>query len=311
MICFEVSVNGNRLCTAGVGEYGVLTAILTWVWSQSEEASPAHEERKEKPDLHVGGLVNEEHVSWLENPFLLSSGDVVAIKVISSQSVDEPLSRESNVDPERARSNRYFLYQQYKREFEGIVTGNEPSELTPEVARQLRRALYEEYKVEFQRGDVLSVDAKREVLRHVVATVAYRGGIAVSGAPENFAVFRVNEGTRAPGEILAHIADLLEGSLFLVKGELVYLASLPLPWGEEVSRFFSAAKRLDSYLASDEPLACAVEKLIQGPVGDALTHVGQLVMLRRMAGSPVRAESYFTAEIAPGTFSEESNGESG
>jgi hypothetical protein len=157
----------------------------------------------------------------------------------------------------------------------------------------------------------LSTDAKREVLRHMVATVAYRGGIAVSGAPESFAVFRVNEGTRAPGEILAHIGDLLEGSFYLLKGELVYLTSSPLPWGEEVSRFFSAAKRLDSYLASDAPLACPVEKLIQGPVGDALTHVGQIVMLRRLAGSPVRAESYFTAEIVPGSVGEESSKEVG
>ena len=154
----------------------------------------------------------------------------------------------------------------------------------------------------------MSVDGKREVLRHAVATVAYRGGIAVSDAPEGFAVFRVHESVRAPGEILAHIGDLLEGSLYLLKGEMVYLASSPLPWREEVSRFFSAAKRLDSYLASDAPLACPVEKLVQGPVGDALTHVGQIVMMRRVAGSPVCAESYFTAEIVPGAVGEESFG---
>ncbi len=152
----------------------------------------------------------------------------------------------------------------------------------------------------------MSGDAKRELLRHMVATVAYRGGVAVSGAPESFAVFRINEGVRAPGEIMAHIGDLLEGSLYLLKGELVHLTSSPLPWGEEVSRFFSAAKQLDSYLASDAPLACPLEKLIQGPIGDALTHVGQIVMLRRAAGSPVRAESYFTAEIVPGLVGEES-----
>jgi hypothetical protein len=157
----------------------------------------------------------------------------------------------------------------------------------------------------------LSVDAKRELLRHMVATVAYRGGIAVSGAPEGFATFRVSEGARAPGEILAHIGDLLEGSFYLLKGELVYLTSSPLPWGKEVSRFFSAAKRLDSYLASDAPLACPVEKLVQGPVGDALTHIGQVVMLRRMAGSPICAESYFTAEIVPGSVGEESSREVG
>lgn len=148
-------------------------------------------------------------------------------------------------------------------------------------------------------------NAKRELLRHVVATVAYRGGFAVADAPENFAGFRINEKTRTPGELLAHMGDLLEGSLHLVKGELVYLTSAPLPWEEEVARFFSAVRELDSYLASNAPLACPVEKLIQGPVGDALTHVGQIIMLRRMAGKPVRAESYFTAEIVAGAVNAE------
>ena len=87
----------------------------------------------------------------------------------------------------------------------------------------------------------LALNAKREVLRHVVATVAYRGGIAISDAPNAFAGFRLNETARTPGEILCHIGDLLEGSLYLVKGEFVYLKSSPLPWNEEVSRFFSAA----------------------------------------------------------------------
>ena len=134
----------------------------------------------------------------------------------------------------------------------------------------------------------------------MVATVTFRGEIAVSGAPEGFALFRVHQVVRTPGEILAHIGDLLEGSIHLLKGEVVYLASSPLQWHEEVARFFSAAKRLDAYLASDAPLVCPVEKLVQGLVGDALTHVGQLVMLRRVAGSPIREESYFNAEIFPG-----------
>jgi hypothetical protein len=150
------------------------------------------------------------------------------------------------------------------------------------------------------------LDVKRDLLRHVVATVAYRGGIAVSDSPENFAAFRVDATARTPGEILAHIGDLLEGSLYLVKGEFVYVTSTPLPWGEEVSRFFSAVNALDSYLASDAPLACPVEKLIQGPIADALTHVGQIVLLRRVAGKPVRVESYFTVEIVVGDVTEES-----
>ena len=146
---------------------------------------------------------------------------------------------------------------------------------------------------------------KREVLRHMVATVAYRGGLAITDAPEGFAAFRAHETTRTAGEILAHIGDLLEGSLYLLKGEMVYLTSDPLPWKEEITRFFSAVKKLDSYLASDAPLACLVEKLVQGPVGDALTHVGQIVMMRHMAGSPIRPGEYFTAEIVAGEIDEE------
>ena len=152
---------------------------------------------------------------------------------------------------------------------------------------------------------MMSDNSKREVLRHLVATVAYRGGLAVTDAPEGFARFHAHETTRTPGEILAHIGDLLEGSLHLVKGNMVHLASEPLPWREEVTRFFSAVKELDSYLASDVPLACPVEKLVQGPIGDALTHVGQIVMLRRMAGSPIRSPGYFSAEIVAGEITED------
>jgi hypothetical protein len=145
----------------------------------------------------------------------------------------------------------------------------------------------------------MTIDLKRELLRHLVAALAFRANVAVSGAPENFAAFRIDENIRTPAEILAHIGDLLQGSLYLMKGELVYLNSAPLAWAEEVTRFFAAAAEFDAYLSSDAALNQLVEKIIQGPVADALTHVGQIVLLRRAAGSPVQAESYFTAEIAP------------
>ena len=148
-------------------------------------------------------------------------------------------------------------------------------------------------------------DIKRELLRHMVATVAYRGGLAITDAPADFASFRAHETTRTPAEILAHIGDLFDGSFHLLKGEMVFLTSEPLPWKEEVARFFSAVKQLDSFLASEASLALPVEKLIQGPVGDALTHVGQIVMLRRMFGKPIRVGEYFTAEIVAGEITEE------
>ena len=151
----------------------------------------------------------------------------------------------------------------------------------------------------------MSTDLKRDVLRHMVATVAYRGGIAVKDSPQGFATFRAFETTRTPGELLAHIGDLLEGSLHLLKGNMVQLQSAPLPWQEETARFFSAVRELDAYLASEAPLAFPVEKFVQGPIGDALTHVGQIVMLRRMAGIPIRPASYFTAAIVPGEINEQ------
>jgi hypothetical protein len=143
-------------------------------------------------------------------------------------------------------------------------------------------------------------DPKRDLLRHLVATIAFRGNVAIRDAPDDFAGFNIAEGVRTPAEILAHIGDLLEGSVYLLRGEMVYLNSDPLAWSEETARFFSAIKELDSFLASDAPLTIPIEKLTQGPIADALTHIGQIILLRRAAGIPVRTEGYFQAEIRPG-----------
>ena len=151
----------------------------------------------------------------------------------------------------------------------------------------------------------MTLDLKRELFRHLLATLVYRANVSVSDAPENFAAFKVGEAIRTPGEILAHIGDLLEGSLYLMKGEFVHLNSAPLPWNDEVTRFFAFAREFDSYLASDAPLKQPIEKVMQGPISDALTHVGQIIMLRRAAGVPVRVEGYFTAEIVAGELEKE------
>ena len=152
-------------------------------------------------------------------------------------------------------------------------------------------------------------DSKRELLRHTVATLAYRGGKTVANAPADFSTFRLNETTRTPVEILAHIGDLLDWALHVAQGDYTYRESAPLPWEEEVARFFSALQALDSYLASAAPLGYSAEKIFQGPIADALTHVGQIGMLRRMAGAPVRGESYFRAEIVTGRVGREQSKE--
>ncbi len=145
-----------------------------------------------------------------------------------------------------------------------------------------------------------ATDPKREMLRHTVATLAYRGGKTLRDAPAGFAAFRAGEATRTPAQILAHIGDLLDWALSLAEGRQRWNDSAPLPWEQEVERFFQALKKLDDYLASAAALGRPAEKIFQGPIADALTHVGQLAMLRRLAGAPVRGENYHKAEIAIG-----------
>jgi|ERR1700693_1276962 hypothetical protein len=143
-------------------------------------------------------------------------------------------------------------------------------------------------------------DPKRELMRHALATLAYRGGKAVRNAPEGFAEFHANGGVRTPGHILAHIGDLMDWALSIAIGKREWHDSKPLPWEKEVESFFAALKKLDDYLASNTPLHASPEKILQGPVADALTHVGQIAMLRRMAGGPLKGESYYEAEITTG-----------
>lgn len=142
--------------------------------------------------------------------------------------------------------------------------------------------------------------AAREFLRHTVATLAYRGGKAIRGAPPTFPAFKASPTTRTPGEVLAHVCDLLDWALRFCRGEQRWTDTTSQAWQADSERFFEALGSLDAYLASDAPLGFPPEKLFQGPLADALTHVGQLAMLRRMAGAPIRGENYFRAEIAAG-----------
>jgi hypothetical protein len=140
----------------------------------------------------------------------------------------------------------------------------------------------------------------RELLRHSIATLAYRGGKAIRGAPEGFSDFKASEKTRTPGQILAHLSDLIDWALSMAKGKQEWHNSPPRSWDEGAKRFFAALQSFDDYLASDAPLDASADKLFQGPVADALTHVGQIAMLRGIAGASIRAENYFKAEITMG-----------
>ncbi|HEY3162300.1 MAG TPA: hypothetical protein VGJ78_25255 [Vicinamibacterales bacterium] len=144
--------------------------------------------------------------------------------------------------------------------------------------------------------------ADRQLLRHTVATLAYRAGKALRDAPPHFAGFTVAPGTRTPAQILAHMGDLFDWALCLARGQHTWHDSTPLPWDQEVARFFAALQAFDACLDSNEPLEWSAERLFQGPIADALTHTGQLTMLRRLAGAPIKAENYAKATITAGTL---------
>jgi hypothetical protein len=150
-----------------------------------------------------------------------------------------------------------------------------------------------------------STDSARQLLRHTVATVAYRGCKALRGSPDHFASFHIGDKTRTPAQILAHMGDLFDWALSIAQGKQTWHDSTPLPWSAEIERFFAGAKKFDDYLASAEPLHGSAEGLFQGPVADALNHIGQLAMLRRLANAPILGENYFKADIAAGRVGSE------
>ena len=143
-------------------------------------------------------------------------------------------------------------------------------------------------------------DPGRQLLRHTVSTLAYRASKTLRDVPESFATFTAADNCRKPGQILAHMGDLFDWALSIAQGKQTWNDSAPLPWPQEAERFFKTLEAFDAYLASEAPLAASPEKLFQGPVADALTHTGQIAILRRLAGCPIRGENYYRAEINAG-----------
>jgi hypothetical protein len=137
-------------------------------------------------------------------------------------------------------------------------------------------------------------------VRQLAATLAYRAAKVLRDAPADFAKSTGAPSTRRPVQIVAHMADLMAWGVTLARGENVWKAQGSDDWDVEVRRFFDGLAALDRELAVDPLPAGAIEKVIQGPLADALTHVGQLAMLRGIHGAPVRPESYARAAIVPG-----------
>jgi hypothetical protein len=143
------------------------------------------------------------------------------------------------------------------------------------------------------------MDDKREFMRHALASLAYRATRALEGAPDTFATFP-GTGGRQPVQLLAHMTDLFDWALSIAKGREQWHNSRTLGWAEQQQGFFASLEAFDAYLESGEPVHGSLERLLQAPVADALTHVGQLAMMRRLAGSPTDGENFYVADITVG-----------
>ena len=142
--------------------------------------------------------------------------------------------------------------------------------------------------------------AIRSFLRHALATLAYRAAKTVRGTPAEFAGYRSSPESPTPLEILSHMGDLMDWTLRTVRGEARWTSATPLPWEQEIARFFESLGAVDRHLASNAPIAADPGRIFQGGIADALTHTGQLAMLRRLSGYKMKGENYMRADIAAG-----------
>jgi hypothetical protein len=145
----------------------------------------------------------------------------------------------------------------------------------------------------------------REFLRHTVATLAYRAAKTMRGAPATFATFRPGATSKTAVELVAHMGDLLDWALTMANGDGRWNTAVPQAWDQECARFFAALQAFDAALAADRPLGYEQTRLFQGPIADALTHTGQLAMMRRLHGAPMKGESYNRADVAVGRVGSE------
>lgn len=145
-----------------------------------------------------------------------------------------------------------------------------------------------------------AAESEAALLRHLVATIAYRAGKSVRNAPAGYGHFELSPESRTPLRILSHMGDVLSWARGIVDSDPEWSASSAETWSEEVERFFRLLEDLDSALANVSGGEFPALQLLQGPLADTLTHIGQLAMLRRLAGAPVRGENYFEAEIVAG-----------
>ena len=148
------------------------------------------------------------------------------------------------------------------------------------------------------------MDDRRTLLRHFLAALAYRTQKALNQAPPDFGSFRAADGVRTPVELVRHMTSVLGYARTCFDGSEYRPDPLP-SLDEEVRRFHEMLYALSHHLEEDTISDTSPERLLQGPFSDAMTHAGQLALLRRLANSPVPPESFIAADIDPGSLGPE------
>jgi hypothetical protein len=143
------------------------------------------------------------------------------------------------------------------------------------------------------------MDDKRHMLRHFLAALAYRTQKALRGAPDSFADFQAGNNVRTPAELIRHMTSVLGYARTFFIGGSYWPEPLPT-FEDEITRFHEMLGAIRELLENDAPLeGLTEEQLLQGQFSDAMTHAGQLAMLRRLHGEPVRSENFIHAAISP------------
>lgn len=142
----------------------------------------------------------------------------------------------------------------------------------------------------------------KDMLRHTLATLSYRVARIVKLAPETYADFLPGPTSNTPLTIMGHMGDLFDWAFTMISGKPTWHTSKPKNWESECQRFFNALKKFDDAMASDTHINFELERMFQGPVADALTHTGQLAMILRLCGSPMKGENYSRADIRIGNI---------
>jgi len=143
------------------------------------------------------------------------------------------------------------------------------------------------------------MNTKRQILKHFLAALAYRTQKALRGAPDSFADFRAQPGVRTPHELVFHMTNVIGyARTFFIGGE--YRPEKMPTFKEEIARFHELVESLAHHLdTGSEFIGTTPERMLQGPFSDAMTHAGQLALLRRLFGSPIPPENFIMADINP------------